>query len=100
MRHLRSICILLLLASLTSGMAFSQTVNATLLGTVTDSTGAVVPNAKVIATETGTGISHTGQTNESGNFTFPSLPPGFYSVAIEASGFKKENRQGVELRVD
>src|ERR1039457_7296428 len=69
-------------------------------GTVTDVTGAVVPGAKVTATETGTNIPHSAQTNESGNFIFPSLPPGFYSIAIEATGFKKENRPGVELRVD
>lgn len=100
MRNPRSICVLIVLACLTAGFGWSQAVNATLVGTVTDVTGAVVPAAKVVVTETNTNIPHTGLTNESGNFIFPNLPPGMYSVAIEATGFKKENRQAVELRVD
>src|SRR6266436_5551526 len=66
-----------------------QAVNATLLGMVTDSSGASVANAKVTITETNTGISHTSQTNESGNYIFPDLPPGTYTVTAEQSGFKR-----------
>jgi hypothetical protein len=79
---------------------WSQAVNATLLGTVTDASGAVVPNAKVTITEVNTGISRSGQTNESGNYTFPNLPPGQYSVAVEAAGFKKETRRDIALLVN
>ena len=103
MKAIRVVCASLalsLLIAATAVVGWSQAVNATLVGTVTDVTGAVVPGAKVTATETGTNIPHSAQTNESGNFIFPSLPPGFYSIAIEATGFKKENRPGVELRVD
>ncbi len=100
MRNLRSIFILIVLASLSGCLGWSQAVNATLLGTVTDPTGAVVPGAKVTAVETNTDISHTAQTNESGNYIFSDLPPGTYSVAIESTGFKKETRPGVEVRVD
>jgi hypothetical protein len=80
--------------------SFGQAVNATLLGTVTDASGAVVPNAKVTITEVNTGISRSGQTNESGNYTFPNLPPGQYSVSMEASGFKKETRRDIALAVN
>jgi len=90
--------VLSLLIAATAG--WSQTVNGTLVGTVTDPTGAVVPNAKVTITETNTNTIHSGQTNESGNFIFPNLAPGIYSVAIEATGFKRETRQAIELRVD
>jgi hypothetical protein len=100
MRKLRLLCILTLLACLAAGIGWSQAVNATLLGTVTDTSGAVVPNAKVTATETGTNVSRTGQTNESGNFVFPDLPPGNYSITVEVAGFKKEERKGVALQVD
>jgi hypothetical protein len=100
MQHLRSICILSLLALFTASMAFSQAVNATLLGTVTDASGGVVPNAKVTITETNTGVSRAAQTNESGNYTFPDLSPGTYTVAIEQSGFKKERRAGVVVEVN
>src|SRR5947209_534482 len=72
----RAILALLLLAVLTAGIALSQAVNATLVGTITDSSGAVVVNAKVIVTETNTGVGRQTSSNESGNYTFPNLPPG------------------------
>jgi len=100
MTSLRStfkLCAVLFLGSMNF---YGQAVNATLLGTVTDVTGATVPGAKVTLTETNTGGIHTGQTNESGNFTFPELPPGQYSVAVEADGFKKETRTNVDLVVN
>ena len=59
-----------------SAPALGQAVNATLLGTVTDSSGAPVGNVKITITETNTGISHNSQTNESGNYVLPDLPPG------------------------
>jgi len=90
--------ILVVLAS--AGVAYSQAVNATLLGTVTDSTGAVVPNAKVTITEVTTNIVSTRQSNESGYYSFPDLPPGSYSVAVEAPGFKKELRRDITVLVD
>jgi hypothetical protein len=89
---------LIVLAS--AGLAYSQAVNATLLGTVTDSTGAVVPSAKVTITETQTGVVHATQANESGNWIVPNLPPGIYAASIEAAGFKKETRRDVTLVVD
>src|SRR5438105_1064424 len=77
-----------------------QAVNATLLGTVTDSSGAAVANAKVTITETNTGVSHTSQTNDSGNYVFPDLPPGTYTVIAEQSGFKRASRAGIDLIVN
>ncbi len=77
-----------------------QAVNATLLGTVTDSSGAAVANVKVTITETNTGISHASQTNDSGNYVFPDLPPGTYKVLAEQPGFKRESRAGIDLIVN
>jgi hypothetical protein len=77
-----------------------QAVNATLLGTVTDSSGAAVANVKVTITETNTGISRTSQTNESGNYVFPDLPPGTYTVIAELSGFKRASRAGIDVIVN
>ena len=74
-----------------------QAVNGTLLGTVTDATGADVSSAKVVATEAATGASHESVTNESGNYTFPGLQPGTYSINVEAKGFKKVTRQNIDL---
>src|SRR5260370_7411663 len=90
MQHLRSICILSMLALFGSISAFSQAVNATLLGTVTDTTGAIVVNGKVTATDAGTNISRTVQTNSSGNYSFPDLPPGQYIITAELAGLQNE----------
>ena len=87
----------LLLAISLSPSIFGQAVNGTLLGTVSDSTGATVGAAKVTATETTTGLIHESVTNESGNFTFPDMPPGTYSLTAEAKGFKKETQQNITL---
>jgi hypothetical protein len=76
---------------------FGQAVNATLLGTITDSSGATVAGAKVTATEVTTGLIHESVTNESGNYTFPDMPPGKYSVTAESKGFKKDTHQNIDL---
>jgi len=100
MSRRRSILILVLMASLSASLAHSQAVNGTLLGSVTDASGGTVNNAKVIITEETTGVSHTVQSNVSGNFTFPDLAPGVYSITVELPGFKKEVQRGVTVRVD
>src|SRR6202521_5503584 len=95
--------VLLVVACLISPRAvsmFEQAVNGTLLGTLTDSTGASVAGAKVTATEVGTGIARATQTNLSGNYVFPDLSPGTYSVLAEAQGFKKETRSDLHLDVN
>jgi hypothetical protein len=74
-----------------------QAVTATLLGTVTDSTGATIANAKVTATEAGTGALHLSVTNESGNFTIPDLQPGPYTLTVEAKGFKKATQENIDV---
>src|ERR1700730_12363601 len=100
MKHLRLMFVLCASVIIFTAAAYSQAVNATLLGTVTDVTGAVMANAKVTATETTTGISRTTQTNESGNYTFPDIAPGTYSVSIEQTGLKKDTRNGVVVQVN
>jgi hypothetical protein len=94
LRWIFALCALLLTSAVCS---YGQAVNATLLGTVTDATGAVIANAKVTATETNTGVSHSGQANESGNYTFADLPPGRYEVTVEHPGFKKETRRDITV---
>jgi hypothetical protein len=74
-----------------------QAVTGTLLGTVNDATGATVAGAKVTATETSTGAIHESSTNESGNYSFPNLQPGNYTVSAEAKGFKKLSRANIDL---
>jgi hypothetical protein len=94
--YLAALCVLLF----SSPSALGQAVNATLLGTVTDSSAAAVANVKVTITETNTGISRTSQTNESGNYVFPDLPPGTYTVTAEQPGFKRASRVGINVIVN
>ena len=97
--YVRGLLVLALLLVVVSS-AFGQAVSSSLLGTVTDSTGAVVPGAKVTATEASTQVSRTAQSNESGNYQFPDLPPGTYVVTVELTGFKKEIRKDIALLVN
>ena len=70
-----------------ASVAFGQGgATGTILGTVSDSTGAVVGNATVIVTNTATGVAQRTQTTETGNYTVPDLPPGSYAVKVEAPG--------------
>ncbi|GEM_PF-287247 len=79
---------------------FGQAVSSTILGTVTDSSGAVVSNAKVTVTNIDTQISRSAQSNESGNFNFADMPPGNYVVTVEVAGFKKETRRDINVLVN
>ena len=98
MLRLHTLCVLAALAAAPN--LFSQAVNATLIGTVTDPSGALVPNAGVVATDAQTGVARHSITNESGNYSFPDLPPGSYIVTVEAQGFKKETRRDITVQVD
>src|SRR5206468_1483354 len=77
--------------------AFAQ--QATIVGTVTDPSGAVIANAKVTATNTETGVVHTITTNESGQYVLPDTRIGHYDVKAEAPGLKIAEQKGVVLQV-
>ena len=68
----------------------AQVINATLSGTVTDATGALIPGVEITATETETGVVSATLTNESGAYQFPSLQPGPYRVAAALAGFQSQ----------
>ena len=67
----------------------AQIRSGTITGTVTENTGAVVPNADVLVTETNTQVSYPTKTNKDGLYTVPYLAPGDYSVSITAANFEK-----------
>jgi len=69
--------------------AQAQLTNGDVIGTVTDTTGAVIPGAKVTLTNLGTKVAAATTTNGTGDYTFNLLIPGQYTVTIEAKGFKK-----------
>jgi hypothetical protein len=99
-KHLRGMCALVALVCLFSTVSFGQAVTGTVLGTVTDTTGAVAAKAKVTLIEVDTNTTRTGETNESGNFTFPNVPQGTYRVDVELTGFKKAIQQNIAVAVN
>src|SRR5438132_13511540 len=86
-----------LLALFFAFAAFAQRDLATITGTVTDSTGGVVANAKVTITEVSTGQVYELTTNNSGEYTRPALKPSTYTVTVSAAGFKKATQKDVLL---
>src|SRR5438552_11772828 len=72
---------------------------ATIVGTVTDQSGAVIANAKVTATSAETGVARTITTNESGQYVLPGVHIGHYDVKAEAAGLKVAEQKGVVLQV-
>src|SRR5207302_6967555 len=79
--------------------AFGQTTNATLGGTVSDASKALIPGVMVTATNTQTGIVSTTITNETGAYNFPSLQTGVYKVTAELAGFQAQTYNDVTLGV-
>ena len=75
----------------------AQEFRSTLSGRVTDPTGAAVPNAKVIATETETGAKSETIASAEGEYTLPFLTPGPYAITVEAAGFKMYKQSGIQV---
>ncbi|MGA8669357.1 MAG: carboxypeptidase regulatory-like domain-containing protein, partial [Terracidiphilus sp.] len=97
----RAFAVLVVLVVLAVGRITAQTVySGTITGSVKDSTGAVIPNATVVVTNTATGVENKVATTSVGDYTVPNLIPGQYSVLGEATGFAKEEVKGITLVVD
>lgn len=91
--------LIILLAA--AGRSFGQAgATGTILGTVTDSSGAILPNVKVTVTNTAMGTVFRTTTNSAGDYQASSLSPGTYSVSAEAKGFERSLTTGFTLTVD
>ena len=77
----------------------AQTFRGTILGTVTDAQGAVVPGAKVTVKNVGTGLERTTETSADGSYALPELPIGTYTVTIALTGFQTAVTSGVTVDV-
>ncbi len=101
MKSTRILAGLALLLAMTGLRTFGQAgATGTILGTVTDSTGAVIPNVKVTVTNTATNVPSITTTSSSGDYQVPSLIPGSYEVAAQIQGFQKSVTTGLTLTVD
>ena len=77
----------------------AQALYGSIVGSVTDSSGSVVPGALVRATQTGTGQERQTLTNETGSYSFPTLPQGSYDVTISREGFERFAQRGVSVTI-
>jgi outer membrane receptor protein involved in Fe transport len=80
--------------------AFGQAVYGAIYGTVTDATGALIPNAPVVVTDTSKGTTVTVNANDSGEFRVDHLIPDAYSVTVDQPGFKKYEQNGIQVNAD
>jgi hypothetical protein len=85
------------LLSLHNAALFSQEDRGTILGQILDGSGAAIPGAAIRVTNLDTGIVNTSKTETTGNYTIPFLPPGRYSVSVEAAGFARAENPGINL---
>lgn len=86
---LRNALLTVVLSFLAAASASAQTVRGTILGTVTDSSGAVIVKARVTVKEFATGLTRSELTNDEGEYSIPQLPVGIYTLTVEAPNFKK-----------
>src|SRR5437867_12546701 len=101
MRRDLQIALALLLYFLFNTTTLRADVTGTILGTVTDPSGANVPGAKVTLSNTGTGFNHQATTDSTGFYQFLSVPVGEnYAVEAEVSGFRKSTQTGIKLLVN
>jgi hypothetical protein len=82
-----------------AGQAYAQVSGATLTGTVTDSSGAVIPNAQVAIADVATGVTRNVTTGGAGLYTAPNLLPGTYDVRVTTTGFSTQVQKGITLTV-
>ncbi len=78
------------------GTAYAQFSSA-IEGTVTDTSDAIIPGAKVILTNTDTGVSQTTESNSAGSYRFSALGPGHYKVEVSAQGFAVVTQENIDL---
>ncbi len=98
----RSLCLLCMATTflVLIPAATAQVVTGTIYGTVADPSGAGVPETRVTATNTATGVVSATRTDANGNYSLPSLPPGAYSVRLEKEGFESSVLSGITVLVD
>ena len=82
-----------------AGFGAAQVNTSAITGLVTDESGSAVPNATVVITQIGTGLSRTVTTSDNGEYVVPQLPPGRYEVKVEAQGFQSVVANNISLDI-
>lgn len=87
-KHIRFLFAIALLTAIVPFSAFAQSSNGSIVGTVTDDSGGVLPGVTITAVNTATSLTRTSVSNAFGHYDVPLLPPGNYSLSSELSGFQ------------
>jgi hypothetical protein len=95
----RGLCLICLALLCMATNLSAQNITATLTGTVTDPSGAVVPKATVLVHDQNTNTDRTVQTNSTGDYTATFLPVGVYTITVKVTGFQDSVAQDVDLHV-
>ena len=95
----RTVAVLLMLAIIFSAPTLAQVAGGTLSGTVSDTNGSAIPQAKLVIKNVATGVERTTNTNADGFYNTVNLLPGSYEISITATGFNSETRHGVTMTV-
>jgi outer membrane receptor protein involved in Fe transport len=99
--HLKTGCLAVILILIAVPMPVAaQGTGGRILGRVADPSGAVIGAVKVTAVNDATGVTRDSQTNASGDYVFPDLPVGSYTLTFELKGFKKDVHKGISLDVN
>jgi hypothetical protein len=91
---------LILLLFACGGIVWGQGTTASIVGEVTDASGAVLAKANVTAIHSATGATYPAESDSAGRYTIPRLPVGEYRIKAELAGFKTLVRQGIVLQID
>src|SRR3954464_3912583 len=83
----------------TSGLLFAQAVSGSITGAVLDSSGAVVPKAKLTVTNSGTGVAVATTSNDAGYYNVPNLISGTYRVEVTATGFRRFEQPDINVNI-
>ena len=95
----RTTAVFLMVAIFLSVPTLGQVAGGTLSGTVSDTNGSGIPQAKLVIKNVATGVERTVTTNADGFYSTVNLLPGSYQIAISAAGFNSETRHGVTMTV-
>ncbi len=97
---LRALCLVVTICLWIPAALFAQGTGGRILGRIADPTGAVLGSVRVTAINDATGVSRSVESNGGGDYGFPDLPVGTYTLSFELSGFKKDVRKGIALDVN
>src|SRR5215831_18906827 len=100
MKHPRLVLCACLLAAAWTGAVSAQTFQAQITGVIRDPSGAVIPNAKVVATNIATRVAYSAQSNDQGIYRLLALPPAQYKLTTSLAGFKTSEQGPITLQVN